>query len=163
MKAFIFRHQPAPSSPKQWIMSGVGAAIAVGLLGAITAFSGTPMLMASFGASCVLLFCVQNSPLSQPINVVGGHVLSTAIGLVLLTFLPNVWWAAAFAVGITIAAMMALRLTHPPAGANPLVVFATDPGFGFLVFPVLIGALLLVAVATIFHRQIGGVYPIPTK
>ena len=115
--------------------------------------------MAPFGASCVLLFSVSGSPLSQPANVIGGHVVATLVGLVLRLLLPNEWWAAALAVGLAIALMAALRVTHPPAGADPLVVFATDPSFGFLVLPVLSGAVVLVSVATLFHKSSGTVYP----
>jgi CBS-domain-containing membrane protein len=118
--------------------------------------------MAPFGASCVLLFSLSGSPLSQPANVIGGHFISTLVGLVLRLLFPNEWWAAALAVGLAIALMSALRITHPPAGADPLVVFAADPDFSFLVFPVLSGASALVAVATLFHRVSGTTFPIRT-
>jgi CBS-domain-containing membrane protein len=116
--------------------------------------------MAPFGASCVLLFSVANSPLSQPINVVGGHVLSTTLALALRVVLPNEWWAVALAVGLAVALMAALRVTHPPAGADPLVIFAADPGFGYLISPVLLGSLSLVLIAKLFHHATGTDYPL---
>jgi len=142
------------------MLAGMGGGIAVALTGGLSLLAGTPLLMAPFGATCVLLFSAPGSPLSQPINVIAGHVLSAAVALVLAAFLPNVWWATAIAVGLAIGLMAALRVTHPPAGANPLVVFASQPGFDYLLFPVLTGALLLVAVATLFHRTAGGNYPL---
>lgn len=92
--------------------------------------------------------------------MVGGHVASTLVGLLFIAFLPEVWWAASLAVGGAIAAMSLLRVTHPPAGANPLVIFALQPGIGFLFFPVLLGAILLVIVAVLFHKMSGVSYPL---
>lgn len=158
MLSFFARHQPAQPLHKTAI-AGAGGLIAIGLIGALSAYSHAPFIMAPFGASCVLLFSVPGSPLSQPANVIGGHGVATLVGLLLRLVLPNEWWAAAIAAGVAIAAMAALRVTHPPAGADPLVVFADDPGFGFLVMPVLVGASLLVGTATLFHRTTGTPYP----
>ena len=108
--------------------------------------------MAPFGATCVLFFSVPTSPLSQPINVIAGHLISTAIGLALHTFLPFSWWAIGLAVGLAIVAKAALRVTHPPAGADPLVVFLDNPGWDYLDFPVFTGSIALILIAWIFHR-----------
>ena len=158
MRTFFTRHLPQQPL-RNAIMAGLGGLIAIGATGAFTAYAHTPLIMAPFGASCVLLFSAPGSPLSQPANVIGGHVVATLVGLVLRLLLPNEWWAAALAVGLAIALMAALRVTHPPAGADPLVVFASDPGFAFLVLPVLSGAVVLVSVAVLFHRSSGTVYP----
>jgi len=88
--------------------------------------------MAPFGATCVLLFSTPSSPLSQLANVIGGHFVSTAIGLLLQNFLPAEWWSLGLAVGLAIAAMAALRVTHPPARADPLVVFFDNPGWSYI-------------------------------
>jgi CBS-domain-containing membrane protein len=158
MRTFFARHQSRQPLYNA-LIAGLGGLIAIGAVGAFTVYAHTPLIMAPFGASCVLLFSVAGSPLSQPANVIGGHVVATLVGLALRLMLPNEWWAAALAVGLAIALMAALRVTHPPAGADPLVVFATHPGFGFLVLPVLSGAVVLVSVATLFHRSSGTVYP----
>ncbi|WP_237151616.1 HPP family protein [Oryzibacter oryziterrae] len=158
MKSFFTRHQ-AHQPLRHSLLAGLGGLIAVGIIGASSVYAHALLIMAPFGASCVLLFSLPSSPLSQPINVVGGHVLAALIGLLLRLALPDAWWAAALAVGLAIALMTALRITHPPAGATPLVVFAANPGFGFLVLPVLSGACVLVGVATVFHRLSGTVYP----
>lgn len=158
MLALFHRAQPQPT-PGKMLAASLGGMIAIGVLGAITAYSSTPLIMAPFGASCVLLFSVPNSPLSQPANVIGGHVVATLVGLLLRLIFPNEWWAVAIAVGLAMGLMAALRITHPPAGADPLVVFSTDPGFGFLLFPVLTGAIALVCVATAFHKLTRTAYP----
>ncbi len=126
---------------------------AIAFVAGLSQLSGSPWLMAPFGATCVLLFSVPTSPLSQPANVVGGHVVSTLIGFAVLSLLPVTWWSMALAVGLAIAAMAALRITHPPAGADPLVVLAAAPGIGFVLFPALIGSLALVTIATLYHRM----------
>ncbi|WP_113442337.1 HPP family protein [Rhizobium cremeum] len=159
MRHFLLRHQPAIGMARAAI-GGLGGAIAIALLGLLTLRTGHPLMMAPFGASCVLLFSQPASPLSQPMNVVFGHLVSTAIGLALRVLLPDAWWAAAIAVGLAIALMSALRVTHPPAGADPLVVFSSHPDMDFLVFPVALGSISLVAVAYAFHRFSGHVYPL---
>lgn len=158
MRAFFHRHQP-PQSLRHALLAGLGGLIAIGLVGALSVYAGTPLLMAPFGASCVLLFSVHASPLSQPMNLVAGHVVSTAVGLALRAVLPNEWWAVALAVGLAIALMSALRITHPPAGADPIVVFAADPGWHYLLFPVLSGALCLVIIGSLYHRANRMPYP----
>jgi CBS-domain-containing membrane protein len=158
MRAFFLRHQPSPSF-RHIVLAGLGGLITIAIVGALSSYAGTPLLMAPFGASCVLLYSVHASPLSQPLNVVAGHFVSTAIGLALRQVLPNEWWAVALAVGLAIAMMSALRITHPPAGADPLVVFAADPGWHYLFFPVLSGAVALVLIASLYHRASGTAYP----
>lgn len=162
MRRFFFRHQP-PVHISRGLIAGIGGLVAIAAIGALTNLVGHPLLMAPFGASCVLIFSVAASPLSQPANVVGGHFVATLVGLVLRTVSPNEWWAVAIAVGVAIALMAALRITHPPAGANPLVVFSADPGFEFLLFPVLTGSLILVAVGALFHRFAKVEYPLVRK
>ncbi|WP_027259442.1 HPP family protein [Leisingera aquimarina] len=159
MDKYFKRALPHPS-PRSVITAGLGAFLAIAALSLLTTHANLLLLIAPFGASCVLLFSVPQSPLSQPANVVGGHLLATAISLSLNAVLPETWWALALAVGLAIAVMAALRLTHPPAGADPLMVFAADPGFSFLLFPVLAGAVALVAIAALFHRLAGHEYPL---
>ncbi|MFD2033014.1 HPP family protein [Ancylobacter dichloromethanicus] len=135
--------------------------IAIGVTGALSFHAGAPLLIAPFGASSVLLFSVPNSPLSQPANVVGGHLVATGVAIALHMVLPGTWWAAAIAVGAAIALMALLRLIHPPAGADPLLVFRVRSelgvprhagGHG--------GAVALVAIAALFHRSTGTTYPL---
>lgn len=107
--------------------------------------------MAPFGATCVLLYAVSQSPLAQPRNVILGHFISALIGLLFLKFFGNSAFSIALSVGCAIAAMQFLRCIHPPAGANPLVILLTantiEYHWSFLFFPVLLGAIALVLVA----------------
>jgi CBS-domain-containing membrane protein len=158
MKRFIHRHQP-PANLRSILLAGLGAAFAVGLLALVTDHSTLLLLMAPFGASAVLLFAAPAAHLSQPANLIGGHVMAAAIGLAAFSLLPAGFAASACAVGLAVAAMVAFRIVHPPAGATALVA-ATAKGWGFLFFPVLSGSLLLVLIAWAYHRSSGTPYPL---
>jgi len=138
------------------MLAGVGGAVGIFLLAILTLSNDAPLLMAPFGASCVLLFSVPESPLSQPKNVIGGHLVSSLVGVVFV----YLWPAAtplilALAVALAITLMSLFKVTHPPAGADPIVILLGAKGFSFLLFPVLSGSILLVVVALIFHRMTG--------
>ena len=160
MKKFLTRHQPA-TRKRDALAAGLGGLLAIFAVGGLSVLAEAPLLMAPFGASCVLLFSAPSSPLSQPINVIGGHVVATIISLVLAAFLPAEWWALAIGVGLAITVMGLLRITHPPAGADPIVIMLAAPSFDFLFTPVLLGSLILVVVAKTVHRTTGTVYPLP--
>lgn len=161
MKSLLNRTQPAVGLA-QIVKAGVGGAVGIACVAALSDMSGALWLMAPFGATCVLLFSVPASPLSQPVNVVVGHVLSTAIGVAAFALLPVTWWSMALAVGLAIALMTALRVTHPPAGADPLVVMSVGAGAHFILFPAFTGSVLLVLIAIVFHR-IAPAIPYPHK
>jgi len=139
----------APAAPSLHfsLLSLIGAVIAIGITGWLSQISSAPWLMAPFGASCVLAFGMPDSPLAQPRNIIGGHVISTLVGLLALHILGDSWWSAALAVGLALAAMQQTRTLHAPAGANPLVVIASHAPLSFVVTPVLAGSLVIVAVA----------------
>jgi CBS-domain-containing membrane protein len=144
---------PAPRPPlKTLLLAGLGALIAIGGVAALAAASGQPWVLGSFGASCVMLFGFPDLPFSQPRHVIGGHVLSSAIGLGCLSLFGPVWWAMALAAALALVAMVALRVPHPPAGSNAVIVFLGQPGWSFLFLPTLAGALLLVAVALVHNN-----------
>ncbi len=161
--SLLFRHQPGQPLTVV-VKAGLGGLLAIGAVAWLGRVTGNLLLMAPFGATCVLLFSVPNSPLSQPANVIGGHLVSTAIGLLLHAMLPVEWWSLGLAVGLAIAAMAALRVTHPPAGADPLVVFFDNPGWAYLGLPVASGSLALIMIAWLFHRLPPSiVYPTPKQ
>lgn len=150
---------PAPSL-RFTLVSFIGAVIAIGATGWLSHMSGVPWLMASFGASCVLAFGMPDSPLAQPRSIIGGHLLSSGVGLLVLYTLGSAWWAGALAVGLALAVMQQTRTLHAPAGANPLVVLAAGASVDFLLTPVLTGSLVIVAVAwCVNNARSRGSYP----
>jgi CBS-domain-containing membrane protein len=116
------------------------------------------MIVGSFGASAVLVYGAIKSPLAQPRNLVGGHLVSALVGVACQQLLhPNLWLAAALAVSTAIAAMHATRTLHPPGGATALIaVIGGDRihslGFMYALFPVGGGAVILLAVALLVNN-----------
>lgn len=134
-------------------MTGLlGGFLTISVLAMLTGATSTEWLMAPFGASCVLAFGVWNAPLSQPRNIIGGHLISTCVGLAVHHTLGNESWAIGLAVGLAIAALMLTKTTHPPAGANPLVVMMGEYGWSFLFSPVLVGSIIVVIFALIINN-----------
>lgn len=148
-------HPHVTSARHRWmqaLLAGVGGGLAVGLLACETESLHWPLLMGSFGSSAVIVFGFPDSGFSKARNVVGAHVLCVFIGLLCLKLLGPAWWSAGLAVGLCIAVMIGTRVVHPPAGSNPLLVFALKPGWLFLISPALLGSLALVLLAWAWRR-----------
>lgn len=148
---FVHRHEPRGQTLSH-LKSGLGAVVAMTLVGGLAAWTGLPLLLAPFGATAVLLFGQAESPLAQPANILGGYLVAAAISVGMLGLAPSAWWIATIAVGLVIATMLLLRVTHPPAGAVPLVAFSTHMPPEMLFLVVTAGAACLLAVAMIHHR-----------
>lgn len=140
----------------RFLWPAIGAFAAVLLLFLFENATGLALLMAPFGASCVIVFALPDSPLAKPRNVVGGHLISTLTGLIFLHVFGQHVWTLAAAVALSIVFMQLTKTIHPPAGADPLVVILTGAGWSFLIAPVLAGSLLLVALSAayrLFHQH----------
>ncbi|QSX37806.1 HPP family protein [Shewanella sedimentimangrovi] len=136
------------------LLAGVGAAVAIGLLSLSTMINPNwVLLMAPFGATAVLVFGVPDSPLAQPKNVILGHLLTAFIGLCFLEFVGISPLSLALASGLAVSLMLLTKTTHPPAGANPLLVMLTSQHWDFLFTTVLAGSLAMVALAQM-HRSL---------
>lgn len=151
------REKLPPRFPFKELARGlIGGTLAILVIGLLTRYAGNPFIMAPFGATCVILFAVSQSPLAQPRNVIFGHLISALIGMVALKFFPASILTVSLSVGIAICAMQAFRCVHPPAGANPLVILLTANqihyDWDFLLFPVLSGSIALVLVAYVVNN-----------
>ncbi|WP_010430952.1 HPP family protein [Vibrio cyclitrophicus] len=130
------------------VTSGFAATLTILGMGAISQLSSEwALIMAPFGASCVIVFGLPNSPLAQTKNIVFGHLLTSMVGLSMLTVLGNTLPSLALGVGLGIMLMQLTDTTHPPAGANPLLIVLTDQQWPFLFQTVLPGSLCLVLAA----------------
>ena len=156
-----FLRSSAPMRPpvRSMLVAGLGAFLAIMVLLYLQAASQLTWLMASFGASCLIVFALPDSPLAQPRNVIAGHVLSAATGIAMAHFVGVTPVSMALAVALAIVLMLWTRTPHPPAGANPIIVMVMGSSWSFLLFPVLLGALILVAVACAVHKINRQSYP----
>jgi len=156
-------------SQAERLRSGLGALLGVLLTGLASAWalgfsSATAWLIAPMGASAVLLFAVPASPLAQPWSVIGGNVSAAIIGVSCARFIPEPLLAASVAIFAAIGTMFALRCLHPPSGAVALTAVlggaaVREVGYGFVVAPVLLNSVLILAVAMIYNRLVGRRYP----
>src|SRR6266496_2705316 len=150
------RHAPLSFKYALWgFLSGTGSIL---VILAVTKMAGFPLLIGSFGASAVLLFGAAESPLAQPRNLIGGHLVSAAVAVAIVAMGGDGAYALALAVGIAIFLMCLTRTIHPPGGATALIGVKCHAGPFFILLPVLSGALILLAVAlftnnVVYHRQ----------
>ncbi|MNR82282.1 HPP family protein [compost metagenome] len=143
---------PPQPAVRHVALSWLGGFLAIAAVALATNASQLPLVLGSFGASCVLIFGFPESPFSQPRNVIGGHFLSSFIGLLFLTLFGAHWWSMALAAGTAIAVMQLTRTVHPPAGSNPVIVMLSAPAWSFLLTPTLIGSIIVVLVAIVFNN-----------
>lgn len=131
---------------------GFGSFIAIITLLFLTNATGTTWLMASFGASCVLVFGAWNAPFSQPLNIIGGNFISGVIGISMYMLLGSSMLSISLAVSLTIITMMLTRTVHPPAGGNPIIIILGGYGWSYLWAPILIGSIIIVILAVLINN-----------
>ena len=112
-------------------------------------------LAGSFGSSMVLLFGYPESPFAQPKNVFFGHLVTSLVGVLVLQFVPvDQFLQIAIAVSLGIFVMILLGITHPPAGGNPIIVILGMASYKFLLNPIILGSVIMIACAIIINRFI---------
>ena len=140
-------------------LAGVGSAVTIAILGYITyesILSDTGYglwLFASFGSSVVLVFGYPENTFAQPKNIFFGHLLTSLMGVLFLTFFEVNFLTMGIAVGISVMLMMMFKITHPPAGGNPIAVMLGGVSFQFLIFPVMVGAIAII-IGGIFYNSL---------
>lgn len=142
--------------------SFIGAFIGIGLIAYLQSLMLTDyeniFLIGSFGASSVLIYGAIQSPLAQPRNLIGGHLISAFIGVLVYKSLPEIiYLTAPLAVALSIVCMQITKTLHPPGGATALIaVIGSEKikalGFLYPIAPVLIGCLILYVIAMIFNN-----------
>ncbi|KAA6187950.1 HPP family protein [Thiohalocapsa marina] len=141
-----------------WLGSFIGIALVAWLNSHWFPATDATLLIGSLGASAVLLYGAPRSPLAQPRNLVGGHIISAVVGVtVWLLFGAVPWLAAALAVATAIAAMHLTRTLHPPGGATALIaVIGSEQvhalGYLFVLLPATLGPVLLLLVALVINN-----------
>jgi len=158
-KYIVYKETLVDSAENFW--SFAGAFLGVGLIAFLqNALSETDnlFLIGSFGASAVLIFGAIQSPLAQPRNLVGGHLISALLGVSIYQLFPNITWLTApLAVSLSIICMQITKTLHPPGGATALIAVIgsekiKDLGYWFVLTPVASGVFILLVVALVFNN-----------
>jgi CBS-domain-containing membrane protein len=137
------------------ILAGAaGGAIAIASMEAFSITTAFPLVAIPFATSIVTVLGSPSAAPAQPRALIGGHLISTLVGLVLLKLCGPAPWAAALAVGLAMVAMHLTGTFHPPAGIDPLVVVTNNMPWSFLIVPVGVGALLLALFAFARHNLV---------
>lgn len=176
MKHYLQRMRGGGVSPpaaggREILLGFIGSCIAIYTVGILHSLSmdasGVPLAIAPFGASAVLVFGAFRSPLAQPRNVVGGHVLSALVGVTAYQLLgDNAVMAVSLAVPTAIALMHMTQTLHPPGGATAFVTAlggadVQSLGYLYVLTPCAVGSVLLIAVALVVNNlPRGNRYPL---
>lgn len=145
------------------LLSGIGAFVGIYLISVPQLYPGWPLstkvfLIGSFGASAALLYGAPQSPFAQPRHLLLGQVIAAVVGVTAFKlFGHHQGVAAGLAVAGTIVIMQLAQATHPPAGATALIAVLGPAqvhhlGYEYVAFPVLAGALVLLAVALVVNN-----------
>ena len=142
------------------LLCALGALIFISFLAFLdNSFEGMIWLIPPFGASMVLVMAAHESPLAKPKNILLGHILSALSGVIILYLIGDNFLALGFAVALAIFVMVMTNTIHPPAGANPIIAIMTGQGISFVLFPVAVGAFMLVMFAYFYNKLLKRNYP----
>ena len=168
MKFYFHRMRGGDKSPPRKSLSKIGwswlgafvGIYGVALLGEYAQLTGYDQLflVGSFGASAVLIYGVPMAELSQPRNLVGGHLVSALVGVTLYKLLPDaVALSSALAVSLAVVAMHFTKTLHPPGGATALIAVIGGPqvhelGYWYVLSPVGVGVVVMLLVALLVNN-----------
>jgi len=150
---------------RERLRSGLGALLGLMLVLAIAKYLGEfggidEWLMASLGASALLVFALPQSPMAQPWAVVSGNTVSALVGISVIRFIHEPLLAMPLAASLSILGMFALRCLHPPAAAVALIaVLGQITHYRYAFFPVMVDSILLVVVGAVYSNLTGKRYP----
>ncbi len=165
MKKFLKQFKKVNSEPLEkaniiwsWIGSFIGILVISFVHFNILNDTDMSLIIGSFGASAVLIYGAVHSPLSQPRNLIGGHLLSAIVGVTTYKLLSgNMWLCSAFAVATSILVMQLTLTLHPPGGATALIAVIGSEnihnlGYIYVLVPILSGSFILLVIAFIVNN-----------
>ena len=137
------------------IASGISAALVIGVLAFLTLRTSAGVwIMFSFGATVFIVFVLYNLETAQPKNIFFGHLVSVLVGIIFNETIGFSFYSLGLSVGVAVALMVYLKVMHPPAASNPLVVLFTDVSFDFILFPVITGAIVIILMSVLINKII---------
>ena len=138
------------------LLAGLFSAITIGALTLLTYKTELGVfLIASFGSSMVLLYGYPENPFAQPKNIFFGHLLTSVVGIVFLFFtaLPT-FIVIPLAVGLGVSLMILFKVTHPPAGGNPIIIIIGSVSIDYLISPIITGLIIIIVFGIVLNRLI---------
>jgi CBS-domain-containing membrane protein len=137
------------------IVAGLSSATIIGILAFLSFETSTGFwLMFSFGSSTLIVLIFYESEFAQPGNIFFGHLLGIIIGIFFNEFLGMSFITLGLAVGATVTLMMYLKVIHPPAAANPLIALFADVSLEYILFPVIVGSVVIIILSVIINKYI---------
>ena len=138
------------------LLAGDLSSITIGALALLTYKTEFGIfLIASFGSSMVLLYGYPESPFSQPKNIFFGHLLTSLVGIFFLYSVPlPIYFLIGLSVGVGVFLMIFLKVPHPPAGGNPLIVIIGSFSIDYIINPIIIGSIIILTFGIVLNRLI---------
>ena len=140
----------------QSLLAGLFSIITIGALTLLTYKTELGVfLIASFGSSMVLLYGYPENPFAQPKNIFFSHLLTSVVGIVFLFFtaVPT-FIIIPLAVGLGVSLMMLFKVSHPPAGGNPIIIIIGSVSIDYLISPIIIGSIIIIIFGIVLNRLI---------
>ena len=137
------------------LIAGFAASIIIGVLSFLSFETSTGFwLMFSFGSTTLIVLIFYESEFAQPSNIFFGHLLGIIVGILFNEFFGISFITLGLAVGTTITLMMYFKIIHPPAAANPLIALFADVSLNYIIFPVLVGSIVIIFLSILINRFI---------
>ena len=138
------------------LLAGIFSFVTIGVLSLLTYKTEFGLfLIASFGSSMVLLYGYPESPFAQPKNIFFGHLLTSLVGMFFLYLIPlPIYILISLSVGVGVFLMIILKITHPPAGGNPIIVIVGSVSIDYIINPIIVGSIIILFFGIILNRLI---------
>ena len=137
------------------LLAGLFASMIIGILSFLSFETSTGFwLMFSFGSSTLIVLVFHDSEFAQPANVFFGHLLAIVIGILFNEFFGMSYLTLGLSVGTTVTLMIYFKIIHPPAAANPLIALFADVSLSYIVFPVIVGSIVIIVLSVIINRYL---------
>ena len=135
------------------VVAGISAAIVIGILALLTLRTNSGVwIMFSFGATVFIVFVLYNLETAHPKNIFFGHLISVIVGIIFNETIGFSFYSLGLSVGVAVSLMVYLKVMHPPAASNPLVVLFSDVSFDFIIFPVIVGTIVIILISIFINR-----------
>ncbi len=137
------------------LIAGFAASIIIGILSFLSFETSTGFwLMFSFGSTTLIVLIFYESEFAQPSNIFFGHLLGIIVGILFNKFFGISFITLGLSVGTTVTLMMYLKIIHPPAAANPLIALFADVSLNYIIFPVIVGSIVIIFLTILINRFI---------